>query len=115
MKHPNLSDEINENLAQSERDGGVSLKSLCKGDEVQMITANSTYTIKKTGPEDYLISGNNRYCPQPTPCKIHGSTWGGSMLKIGFIGIGMHLEFSTKDHRRITTSTIATVAVTRIH
>ena len=31
--------------------------------------------------------------PQPVQVIIAGSTWGGSMLKMRFIGRGMHLEF----------------------
>jgi hypothetical protein len=33
------------------------------------------------------------YCPQPLLVTIAGSTWGGSMIKVRFIGRGMHLEF----------------------
>jgi len=33
------------------------------------------------------------FCPEPVLVSIHGSTWGGSMLKEHFIGRGMHLEF----------------------
>jgi hypothetical protein len=40
---------------------------------------------------------------------VHGSTWGGSMLKVAFIGRGMHLEFRHPQHRVITTSRIVEV------
>lgn len=115
MKHPNLSKEINDALAQSERDGGIWLKNLRNGDELKMQTQNTLYTIVKTGESDYTIQGHEHYCPTPTPCKIHGSTWGGSMLKIGYVGRGMHLEFSTKDYRTIITSRIKTIVTNRVH
>lgn len=35
-----------------------------------------------------------RYLPFEMPVHIHGSTWGGSMIKMGYVGIDMHLELS---------------------
>jgi hypothetical protein len=41
---------------------------------------------------------------------IAGSTWGGSMLKLRFVGRGMHLEFSHPAYRTpIVTSPIQDV------
>jgi hypothetical protein len=114
-KHPYLSDEINNKIAQSERDGGVWLKNLGTHDALLVRTQNSMYRIVKTGPGDYTIEGNKDYCPSATPCKIHGSTWGGSMLKIGYVGKGLFLEFSTKEHRVVTTSQIVAIETLRRH
>jgi len=53
-----------------------------------------------------------RYLPEQVPVNIHGSTWGGSMLKIGYIGVEMYLEFSTEGvPGTITTSAIVSVQV----
>jgi len=40
-----------------------------------------------------LISGHPEFCPEPVQVAIAGSTWGGSMLKLQYVGRGMHLEF----------------------
>jgi hypothetical protein len=40
-----------------------------------------------------LISGHPEFCPRPVRVRVQGSTWGGSMLKLRFVGRGMHLEF----------------------
>ena len=40
---------------------------------------------------------------------INGSTWGGSMIKSGFIGRGMHMEFAHPLFEPITTSVIREV------
>lgn len=45
------------------------------------------------------------YLPFETEVRINGSTWGGSMLKLGYIGVGMHLEF-WDGSKIVTTSTI---------
>jgi hypothetical protein len=49
------------------------------------------------------------FCPEPTLVTIHGSTWGGSMIKADYIGRGMHLEFGHPANLPITTSMILQV------
>ena len=106
-----LTTEVVNNIAQSENDGGVFLKELAVGSRLFVQTKNTLYEIEKCGDDDFCISGNKNYCPDPVKAYIAGSTWGGSMLKVGFVGIGMHLEFSTKLHPGVTTtSTILSVA-----
>ena len=107
--HPGLSDRINHNIIQSEIEGGVHLDSLAEGEELEVETQNRRYRILNRGGGRVLISGHPRYCPQPLPAYIHGSTWGGSMLKTRFIGRGMCLEFGPVGGRVITTSRIVEI------
>ncbi len=101
MGHPNLSDDVNRNIDQSDRDGGVFLTDVPVGTIIKFQTRNTKYTIVKTGEKygDCTIQGHPKYCPIPTKAYIHGSTWGGSMIKMDFVGKGMHLEFSTDEHK----------------
>lgn len=107
--HPNLSDEINSNVIQSEVEGGIHLRDLAPGAVLEVQTCQRRYTIVNQGGGDALISGHPEYCPNPVLVKIHGSTWGGSMLKEQFIGRGMHLEFRHPNFLPITTSRILEV------
>ena len=107
--HPNLSDQINSNVIQSEIEGGVHMRDLALGAVLEVQTCQRWYTIVNQGDGDALISGHPEYCPVPVRVKIHGSTWGGSMLKEQFIGRGMHLEFRHPDFLPITTSRILEV------
>ena len=107
--HPNLSDEINSNVIQSEVEGGIHLRDLAPGVVLEVQTCQRRYTIVNQGGGDALISGHPEYCPSPVLVKIHGSTWGGSMLKEQFIGRGMHLEFRHPNFLPITTSRILEV------
>ncbi len=91
--HPNLSDEVNGNIVQSEIEGGVFLEGLPPDTVLQIRTQNHFYTALLLGDNAALISGHPQYCPKPVHVKIAGSTWGGSMLKARYIGRGMHLEF----------------------
>jgi hypothetical protein len=109
MPHPNFSDEVNRNIVQSEIEGGVYLDELSEGAVLEVETQHHGYTIVIRGRGRDLISGHPKYCPDPVPVRIEGSTWGGSMLKLRFIGRGMHLEFRHPIYQRIVTSRIAAI------
>jgi len=100
--HPNLSDEINANVIQSD----VYLRDLAPGAVLEVQTCRRQYTLVNQGAGEVLISGHPEYCPEPVLVRIHGSTWGGSMLKEQYIGRGMHLEFRHPAFLPITTSRI---------
>ena len=105
--HSNLSDEVNRNIVASEIEGGVFLKDLPTATVLQIQTQHHCYTALLLGDRSALISGHPQYCPQPVAVNIIGSTWGGSMLKLRFIGRGMRLEFHHPDYRTpIVTSVI---------
>jgi hypothetical protein len=109
MPHPNFGDEVNRSVAQSEIEGGVYLDGLCEGAVLEVETQHHAYTIVIRGRGRDLISGHPKYCPNPVPVRIEGSTWGGSMLKVRFIGRGMQLEFRHPVFRTILTSRIVNI------
>ena len=104
--HPNLADEINDAIVRSEIEGGVYLDSLPAGANLEVQTENRWYRIVNRGQGKALISGHPRYCPEPVLVGIHGSTWGGSMLKVGYLGRGMRMEFGHAPYGTIVTSRI---------
>ena len=108
--HPNLSDDVNGNIVQSEIEGGVSLGDLPPSTVLEIQTQHHRYTAVFLGESQVLISGHPEYCPEPVLVAIAGSTWGGSMLKLRYIGRGMHLEFCHPEYRTpIVTSRIQEV------
>ncbi|MBS1857894.1 MAG: hypothetical protein JST11_21175 [Acidobacteria bacterium] len=107
--HPNLGDRVNGNIVQSEIEGGVYLRNLAPGTLLRVETENREYTILYQGWDRALIWGHPVLCPEPVPVVIHGSTWGGSMLKARYIGRGMHLEFTHPACRAVRTSRIVEV------
>jgi len=111
--HPNLSDAINHNIAQSEIEGGVYLNQLQAGSSLEIQTRHRSYTVVNCGGGLALISGHPEFCPRPVLVRILGSNWGGSMLKTSFIGRSMHLEFRHPKYRTpIVTSTIQEIRET---
>jgi hypothetical protein len=106
---PVFSEEINRNIVQSEVEGGVYLKDLDKGTKLEVQTENRVYQIVVQEGSKALISGHPEFCPEPVLVSIHGSSWGGSMLKMAFIGRGMHLEFRHPEYRTVITSPIVEI------
>jgi len=106
---PYFGDSVNRNIIQSQIEGGVHLSRLAPGTILEVETQNRAYTIDYRGSGQALISGHPVFCPKPVLVNIHGSTWGGSMLKERFIGRGMRLEFQHPDYQPITTSVIVDV------
>ena len=96
--NPYFCDSINSNIVQSEIEGGVYLPDLPQGAAVEIETKNHTYTLVNCSQSTALICGHPKFCPEPVKVSIHGSTWGGSLLKQGFIGRNMYLEFGHPDY-----------------
>jgi len=113
MNHPNLSDEINARLNDPQRNEDLDLSKIMPGVTLRFQTHNTRYVITRRTDGLWDVSGNHRYFPTPTVCRIHGSTWGGSMLKLNYIGLGMHVEIipNEGEHRG---KIIITSEVTRI-
>jgi len=107
--HPNLAEEVNGSIIQSEIEGGVYLGDLPPSTVLHIQTMNHCYTAVLLGGCEALLSGHPEFCPEPVQVAIAGSTWGGSMLKIQYVGRGMHLEFVHPVHRTILTSRIVDI------
>lgn len=88
---------------------GFSVGELAPGELVSMTTLNRSYWLTYLGDRQGLLSGHPRYCQNPTPVRIEGSTWGGSMIEVGFLGEGMHVEFVLPDGKTLTTSTVVEI------
>ena len=109
IPNPHLCDAVNSRIVQSEIEGGVHLRDVLPGTVLEVRTQNREYTIQYKGSGQALISGHPVFCPEPVLVDIHGSTWGGSMLKERYIGRGMCLEFAHPTYQPITTSVIVEV------
>ncbi len=107
--HPRFDDSINRKMIRSEIEGGVLLDELPDGAELEVETVNRCYRLQIRGRGEVLISGHPRFCPEPVLVKIHGSTWGGSILRRLFIGRGLRLEFRHPEHMTIVTSRIVDI------
>ena len=89
----------------------VDVRELAAGAIVSVRTRNSCYRLVIVEPESQrvLVSGGDWF-PESTEVHLVGSTGGGSMLKPGWIGVGLRLELRHTT-RPITTSPVEAVTI----
>ena len=90
---------------------GIWINSLEAGTVVTVHTRHSRYRVVVLDRVERraLVSGGT-VLPSNTEVRVEGATAGGSMVKIGWIGVGLRLEVSI-GRRRITTSRVLAVSV----
>jgi hypothetical protein len=73
--------------------GGVELKTLNRYDAIIVRTANSLYRIFLLDPETgrALLEGG-RHITEPVEAIIIGSSFGGSVVRTGWIGVGLRID-----------------------
>lgn len=103
-----LGELVQRRIVRSEIEGGLWLRALRDGDRVVVETLHHRYELEMRGTETW-ISGHPRFCPGPVPVRVHGSSWGGSMLKRAYIGRGMQLEFEHPEFATVITSRICAI------
>ena len=82
---------------------------------IVVTTQNSVYRIipLRWGDAGVLVQGG-QFFPEPTEAYLAGSTFGGSFLKMYWIGIGMHMEINTGNGvGPIITTRVASVRIER--
>lgn len=97
--------------------GGFTVSTLKPGTKLRVQTRNSFYEFEIIEGKSVTVFGGTRKdgttrFPQPVEAVIYGSTWGGSMLKVDWIGEDMRLEFRAKEaEHTVSTSRIKNVVI----
>jgi hypothetical protein len=100
-----LHSDIIKNIEHQEEFGGVDTRKLNPGMRLEIQTKNTLYKMEITKEPGQVILEGGRHAPEATKVYFAGSTWGGSMLKMGWIGHHMHMEINLPD-KVITTSPV---------
>jgi hypothetical protein len=81
---------------------------------IEARTRNSVYEIFLLDPKSgrAIVRGGNHFA-DPMEVIVSGSTFGGCMLKVGWLGVGFQMEISANG-RRTVTSPIQSLCVKRI-
>jgi hypothetical protein len=92
---------------------GLTLQTLRPCDRIHVRTCNSDYDIFLIEPESgrALVRGG-KFFTQPVEATISGSTFGGSMLRVGWLCEGLQMEFNANG-RSIVTSPVQEMRVER--
>ena len=90
---------------------GVALQSLAAGTVLSVHTRHTHYRVIVLDPRRQLVlvTGGALF-PEGTEACLDGATAGGSLLKIGWIGVGLRLELRM-GVRRITTSRVRSITI----
>ncbi len=87
---------------------GVYLRDLQPMTRLLVQTCNSEYRIVVSSGGTVLVEGG-RYFERPTTAVVDGASLGGSLLKMGWIGVGLRMELRDES-RRIVTSPVRRIA-----
>lgn len=103
---------IKEVIAAQAEAGDLDTKTLKPGTVVKVKTVNSEYELTFTDPikGKIHIRGGKRW-QDGADLELNGSTWGGSMIRLGWIGIGMHMELRKPDVDQWLTSAVQSIDV----
>ena len=93
---------------------GVSLRALRPQDTIHASTRNSEYRIVLVDPEQGRVTvQGGRFFAEPVSAVISGSTLGGCMLKLGWLGLGLRIEICAHG-QRIVTSPVQSFFIERV-
>src|SRR4051812_43633153 len=95
---PNWDPKVASKFIQSEIEGGMELEKIPLGKSILLKTQNTNYIIERR-TDGFYISGNPEFCAKPRKVNIGGSTFGGNLIKTGYLGRGMNLEMSFPDEK----------------
>lgn len=90
-------DQIIEQRAREQQElGGIDVTKLKPNTKIEIKTKNGEYYIELLDNQGNVKIKGSRI-PTPTNAYFSGSTWGGSIIKLHWIGFGMYMEFSLND------------------
>jgi len=98
---------VNRLLGLVDRAAGVHLQRLSPMTTLLVWTRNSLYRIVVTTGCDVYVQGGP-FFREPTPAHVDGASFGGALLKAGWIGVGLLMEISV-GHKRIVTSPVRAI------
>ena len=92
---------------------GIDIRHIQPRTTVLVRTENSLYRLIPLRPGDcHVLVDGGQFFPEPIEARLVGSTFGGSFLKMAWIGIGMHLEIHG-DGDTVTTSRVCRITTER--
>ncbi len=76
-------------------------------------TLNSIYRIiVLEPPQPRILIQGGQFFPQPTEARLAGASFGGSMLKLSWLGCGLRMEVCSEG-QRIVTSPVQSIELQR--
>jgi hypothetical protein len=96
--------------AESSNREGVAIDPLPEGVTLLVETHHSSYRVVVVDGSQRLVKVHGGVFPEPTTLRLCGATTGGSAVKVGWILVGLRMEFRVGP-RRVISSPVHSVAV----
>ncbi len=90
---------------------GIEVISLKPGTKITVKTLNSVYDMEVTEEPGELLVQGGTHITEKKKIYFSGSTWGGTSIRVGWIGYNMHMEMITGKWRKLTTSPVQEITV----
>ena len=101
-------------LIERSQKNGVDTRRLPPGTKFFVRTRNSLYIIENLDYGGRVMVQGGKYFHDATPANFSGSTFGGTMIKIGWIGYMMRMEFHWQEGhitKKVNTSGVRDVLI----
>ena len=90
---------------------GIYLRDIEPMTTLTIRTCNSHYQVIVSRDTSVIVQGG-QFFPDATPARIDGSGFGGSLLKVAWIGVGLRMEIFANG-QRIITSPVRDISIQR--
>ena len=88
----------------------IDVRQLAEGTVLVVETHNSRYRVVMTGRGSRATILGGSYFQEETDVRIEGSALAGSLLKVGWIAVGLFMEVASED-KRVVTSRVQSIVV----
>ncbi len=88
---------------------GIKIGSLAKGTVLNVRTRNSQYRLIVLENDEVVVQGGAMF-PEAVSARLQGASTGGSLVRIGWIEVGLRMEL-TVGPQRIVTSSVGSIAI----
>ena len=95
---------------ESNQKDGVGVYALDAGSTLIVKTRHSCYRLTVVDSSRQLVLAAGGIFPEPTIVRLSGATFGGSTLKVGWILVGLRIEFGL-GAKQITSSPVQSVEI----
>lgn len=89
---------------------GIDVKKLKPETVIEVGTLNNIYSITITGCENFVIVEGGKFLSTPKIARFIGSTYGGTAIRLGWLGYMMHMEIIVDD-MILTTSRVKSIKI----
>ena len=98
-------------LPYMDEENGIDTRKLEPTTKIIVETKNSTYEMEILDDKGNVLVLGGKFFTEPAKAYFNGSTWGGSMIKVGWVGYKMNMEIISRGSQILTTTAAQTARI----